>query len=184
MKVTPLEIPEVLLIEPRVFGDERGYFFESFQESRYAEAGISSRFVQDNVSRSTRGVLRGLHLQNPDAQGKLVQVLDGEVLDVAVDVRVGSPSFGRFASAVLSSKNHLQLWVPPGFAHGFFVTSGSALFAYKCTTSYRPEAELGIAWNDPDIAITWPAGEKKVSTRDASHPRLRELSNSKLPRYG
>ncbi len=184
MKVTPLEIPEVLLIEPKVFGDPRGYFLETFHEQRYAEAGISLRFVQDNVSRSSRGVLRGLHLQNPDAQGKLVQVLDGEVLDVAVDVRLGSPTFGRFVSAALSSQNHLQLWVPPGFAHGFVVTSESALFSYKCTALYRPEAELGIAWNDPDIGITWPSGEKTVSARDAAHPRLRDVPKERLPRHG
>jgi dTDP-4-dehydrorhamnose 3,5-epimerase len=183
MKVTPLEIPEVLLVAPKVFGDERGYFCETYHRGRYAEAGIPHEFVQDNVSRSGRGVLRGLHLQSPDEQGKLVQVLDGEVLDVAVDVRVGSPTFGRFASALLSASNHLQLWVPPGFAHGFYVTSESALFSYKCTALYRPEAELGIAWDDPDIGIVWPAGEKIVSARDAAHPRLRDVPKQRLPKH-
>ncbi len=184
MKVTPLAIPEVLLVEPKVFGDARGFFFESYHAERYAEAGIPSAFVQDNVSRSGRGVLRGLHLQEPDPQGKLVQVLDGEVLDVAVDVRVGSPAFGRAVSAILSAENHRQLWVPPGFAHGFCVTSESALFSYKCTALYRPAAEVGVAWNDPDLAIDWPGGEKTVSPRDAAHPRLRDIPRDRLPRYG
>lgn len=184
MKVTPLEIPEVLLVEPKVFGDARGYFFESYHEARYRDAGIPGPFVQDNVSRSGRGVLRGLHLQHPRDQGKLVQVLEGEVLDVAVDVRVGSKTFGKWVSATLSADNHRQLYVPPGFAHGFCVTSDSALFAYKCTDFYHPEHELGIAWDDPELGIEWPEGEKVVSARDRAHPRLRDVPEARLPHHG
>jgi dTDP-4-dehydrorhamnose 3,5-epimerase len=185
MKVTPLEpLPEVRLVEPKVFGDERGFFFESYHEARYREAGLPARFVQDNVSRSSRGVLRGLHLQNPHGQGKLVYVLEGEVLDVAVDVRVGSPTFGRWVAASLSAANHRQLYVPPGFAHGFCVRSERALFAYKCTDFYHPEHELGVAFDDPDLGVEWPPGEKIVSARDRAHPRLRDVDESRLPRHG
>lgn len=183
MEVVRLEIPEVLLIKPQVFGDERGYFKETFHAGRYASHGMRMPFVQDNLSRSRKGTLRGLHLQNPHAQGKLVSVLEGEVYDVAVDVRVGSPTFGRFVSALISDKNHQQLYIPPGFAHGFCVTSESALFAYKCTDLYHPEAEVGIAWNDPAIGIPWPVPSPLVGAKDQNNLPLSQIDPSKLPRY-
>ena len=183
MKVTELALPGVLLIEPKVFGDARGFFMETFHQGRYAEHGMRQPFVQDNVSLSRRGVLRGLHLQNPNPQGKLVSVLKGEVFDVAVDVRVGSPHFGRWAGATLSADNKHQLWVPPGFAHGFLVTSDEALFVYKCTDLYNPPAEQGIMWNDPDIGIDWPMAEPALSARDAASPRLRDVPQDRLTRY-
>jgi dTDP-4-dehydrorhamnose 3,5-epimerase len=183
MKVTPTALPSVLLIEPRVFGDERGYFFETFQAERYREAGIIGPFVQDNLSRSRRGILRGLHLQNPRVQGKLVSVLDGEVFDVAVDVRVGSPTFGRHVGEVLSAENKRQLWIPAGFAHGFCVTSDSALFHYKCTDLYHPEHEVGIAWNDPAIGIEWPIRDPLLSDKDRQNPNLCDVVPKTLPPY-
>ena len=151
MNIEELSLPGVLLITPKVFGDARGYFVETFARERYAEAGVDLPFVQDNLSRSPKGVLRGLHLQHPHGQGKLVQVVEGSVFDVAVDVRVGSPTFGKWAGAELSADNHCQLWVPPGFAHGFVVTSEHALFSYKCTDTYHPECELSVLWSDPAI---------------------------------
>jgi dTDP-4-dehydrorhamnose 3,5-epimerase len=183
MNVTPMSLPEVLLIEPQRFGDARGYFLETWREERYREIGIALPFVQDNLSRSARGILRGLHLQQPNAQGKLVSVLVGEVFDVAVDVRVGSPNFGKWTGATLSAEDHRQLWIPPGFAHGFCVTSESALFAYKCTAAYSAPDELGVAWNDPGIAIPWPTAEPKLSTKDAALPRLADIDKARLPRY-
>lgn len=183
MDVVPLEIPEVLLIKPKVFGDERGYFVETYQSARYAAAGVPAAFVQDNLSRSGRGILRGLHLQQPHAQGKLVSVLEGEVFDVAVDVRVGSPSFGRWVSAVLSAQNHHQLYVPPGFAHGFCVTSDSAIFSYKCTDLYHPECELGVAWNDPQLGISWPVDKPLIGAKDQNNLPLAQIDPAKLPRY-
>lgn len=177
MKVTPLAIADVLLIEPDVFGDARGYFFESFNTRRYRDIGIDLPFVQDNVSVSARGVLRGLHFQQPNAQGKLVQVMSGEVFDVAVDLRAGSASFGKWVGATLSAANHHQLWVPPGFAHGFVVTSESALFAYKCTAFYDKSSDRAVRWNDPDIGIRWPVTDVQLSERDASAPLLRDLTN-------
>jgi dTDP-4-dehydrorhamnose 3,5-epimerase len=180
VKVTPLAIPDVLLIVPDVFGDARGYFLESFNAARYRDAGIVLPFVQDNVSLSARGVLRGLHFQSPNAQGKLVQVLAGEVFDVAVDVRAGSPTFGRWVSATLSGANHHQLWLPPGFAHGFVVTSDSAMFAYKCTALYERSSERTIRWNDPEIAIRWPIADVQLSDKDANAPLLRELASDAL----
>lgn len=177
MKVTPLAIADVLLIEPDVFGDARGYFLETFNASRYRDIGIDLPFVQDNVSVSARGVLRGLHFQQPNAQGKLVQVMSGEVFDVAVDVRAGSASFGEWVGATLSAANHHQLWVPPGFAHGFVVTSESALFAYKCTAFYDKASDRAVRWNDPDIGIRWPVTDVQLSDRDASAPLLRDLTN-------
>ena len=181
MKVTPQRIPEVVLIEPTVHGDARGFFFESFHARRYADAGIFLPFVQDNVSRSGKGTLRGLHFQEPNAQGKLVQVLRGEVFDVAVDVRQGSPTFGQWVGVELSEDNRRQLWVPPGFAHGFCVTSELAEFSYKCTEFYAPECEQGIAWNDPDLAIPWPVSAPILSKKDAAAPRLAEAKV--LPRF-
>lgn len=183
MRVSETKLPGVLLIEPKVHGDARGYFFESWQRERYAEAGLPREFVQDNFSRSQRGTLRGLHLQHPHAQGKLVSALEGEVFDVAVDTRVGSPTFGQWAGALLSADNKHQLYVPPGFAHGFCVTSESALFAYKCTDLYHPETELSIAWNDPDIAIAWPLESPTLSAKDQKAPRLRDVPAARLPSY-
>jgi len=183
MNITSTEIPEVKLVTPRVFGDSRGYFFETYHAERYAELGLEARFVQDNVSRSQHGTLRGLHLQSPHGQGKLVWVLMGEVYDVAVDVRVGSPTFGRFVGQLLSEENHLQLYVPPGFAHGFVVTSEHAIFAYKCTDFYHPEAEVGVAWNDPAIGIAWPVEKPLLSDKDRKHPPLADIDPSRLPRH-
>ena len=154
MKVIRTQIPEVLIFEPKVFGDSRGYFFESYQTDRYATHGIAGPFVQDNMSRSVRGVLRGLHLQNPRTQGKLVTVLRGTILDVAVDVRLGSPTFGRHVAAELSEDNRSQMWIPRGFAHGFLVLSESADFFYKCDEFYSPADEIAIQWDDPTSAST------------------------------
>lgn len=175
-------IPGVLLVTPAVHGDARGYFFESWRADRYAHIGVPDKFVQDNVSRSARGVLRGLHLQSPHPQGKLVQVLEGEVFDVAVDVRVGSPAFGRWVGYRLSSANHQQLYLPPGVAHGFCTLSETALLSYKCTDYYHPETELTIAWNDPAIAIDWPYADPSLSARDRAASALAELT-AQLPRW-
>ncbi len=175
MKVIPTEIPGVLILEPKVFGDERGFFLETFHAKRYADAGIPGPFVQDNYSRSVKGTLRGLHFQEPQAQGKLVQVVAGAVYDVAVDIRRGSPTFGKWVGVELSSENKRQFWVPPGFAHGFCVLSESADFQYKCTALYAPENERAIIWNDPDLAIPWPiSGAPKLSAKDAAAPRLKD----------
>ena len=179
MQVIPQEIPELLLIEPKVFGDARGYFKETFHAERYAAAGMALPFVQDNVSRSRRGILRGLHMQNPYSQGKLVSVLEGEVYDVAVDVRLGSPTFGRWVGMLLSAENHRQFYVPPGFAHGFCVTSEVADVAYKCSSYYDAATESGIAYDDPAIGIEWPIGvEPIVSERDATAPRLGDVAST------
>ena len=166
MEVTKTAIPAVLLIKPNVFGDSRGWFQETFQTYRYREAGIDADFVQDNVSFSQRGVLRGLHFQDPQPQGKLVSVLQGEVFDVAVDIRRGSPTFGQWVGEYLSADNHHQLWVPPGFAHGFCVTSETALLAYKCSDYYNPKTEYCIRWDDPTLNIEWPIKEPLVSEKD------------------
>ena len=184
MKVTPMSLPEVLLVEPQRFGDARGYFMETWRDERYTAAGIALPFVQDNLSRSARGILRGLHLQNPNGQGKLVYILDGEVFDVAVDVRVGSPNFGKWTGAILSAEDHRQLWIPPGFAHGFVVTSATALFAYKCTAPYSAADEFGVLWNDPALGIPWPAAAPLLSTKDAVLPKLAEIDRKRLPRFG
>jgi len=184
VKVTPTALPEVLLIEPTVYGDARGFFFESFSTERYEAAGVQGPFLQDNVSFSQRGVLRGLHLQNPSAQGKLVSALEGEVFDVAVDVRVGSPRFGRWVGETLSATNKRQLWVPPGFAHGFVVTSAQALFAYKCTEYYRPEAEVCIRWDDPRIGIGWPTRDVTLSAKDRAGVALDAVDPARLLPYG
>ncbi len=183
MKVEPGRISGLLVIEPRVFGDERGFFMESYSRDRYAEAGLPREFVQDNVSLSARGILRGLHLQHPHDQGKLCHVLDGEVFDVAVDVRVGSPTFGRWQGLVLSSTNKLQFYIPPGFAHGFCVLSERALFSYKCTEFYEAPSELGVAWDDPDIGIEWPIETPQLSAKDAKNPLLKDIPKGVLPRY-
>lgn len=183
MQANPTKLPEVLLIQPQVFGDDRGYFMETFQAKRYAEAGIDQSFVQDNLSYSSKGVLRGLHYQQPNAQGKLVQVLQGEVFDVAVDIRRGSPTFGQWVGERLDARDHRQLWVPPGFAHGFVTLSETALFAYKCTDYYAPDSERGIRWDDPDIDIHWPIEPVEISDKDAAASYLRDVSPNELPSY-
>ena len=184
MKVTQTKLPGVIVLEPDVLGDARGYFCETFSNKRYEEAGLRLSFVQDNVSFSEKNVLRGLHFQNPNAQGKLVQVLSGKVFDVAVDIRVGSPNFGQWFGETLSVENHKQMYIPPGFAHGFCVLSDNTLFSYKCTDYYSPTTEGGIIWNDPDIGITWPADAPKISKKDANNPRLKDIPKDKLPKYG
>ena len=156
MEFEPTAIPDVVLIRPKVFGDPRGYFFESWEERKFAAAGLDVKFVQDNHSRSARNILRGLHYQIQQSQGKLVRVVTGAVFDVAVDIRRSSPTFGRWVGVTLSEENHDMLWVPPGFAHGFLVLSESADFLYRCTDFWAPSHERAIAWNDPDLNITWP----------------------------
>jgi len=181
MKVTPTELPEVLLIEPDVFGDTRGFFMESFHAEKYGKLGLPQQFVQDNHSRSSRGVLRGLHYQLRQPQGKLVRVAAGEVFDVAVDIRTGSPRFGQWTGVVLSEDNHRQMYIPPGFAHGFCVLSEMADFLYKCTDYYAPDDEHGIIWNDPDIGIEWPDIKYLLSDKDRTHAKLNDSKN--LPVY-
>ena len=185
MKTQPLAIADVILVTPRVHGDHRGYFVETFHADRYAAAGIGEglRFVQDNVARSKRGILRGLHLQEPHGQGKLVSCTEGEVFDVAVDVRVGSPTFGQWVGARLSAESHQQLWVPPGFAHGYQVLSEAAVFAYKCTDLYHPDHELGVAWDDPAIGIEWPGAGPVLSDKDQRLPNLAAIDSARLPRW-
>lgn len=180
MNVIPCDVEGLLLIEPRVFGDPRGYFLETWHERRYREVGIPGPFVQDNLSFSRRGTVRGLHFQNPEAQAKLVYVLEGEVFDVAVDLRRSSPTFGRWYGVRLSSENKRQLYIPTGFAHGFAVLSESALFAYKCTAFYAPQHEVTLLWNDPDLGIPWPVMEPLVSEKDQRGQRLRDLPPEKL----
>ena len=174
MKVTATSIPEVLIIEPKLFGDERGFFYESFNQRAFNEAtGLADNFVQDNHSRSTKGVLRGLHYQVENPQGKLVRVARGSVFDVAVDIRKSSPNFGKWFGVELSEQNHRQLWVPPGFAHGFLVTSDSADFLYKTTDYYAPQFERCIAWDDAAIGVQWPAGlTPQLSAKDSTGSRL------------
>jgi len=183
MKVSETELEGVLLIEPRVFSDSRGHFLEAYQETRYAAAGIQGPFVQDNLVMSARHVLRGLHLQNPHGQGKLVQALEGEIFDAAVDARWGSSSFGKWFGAILSAANHRQIYVPPEFAHGYVVLSDGALVSYKTTDFYTPDAETAVAWDDPDIGIDWPVADPVLSERDAAAPRLSEIPQARLPRY-
>ena len=166
MKVTPLAVPGPLLIEPRVFHDGRGWFLESWNERRYAEAGIDAHFVQDNISRSKRGVIRGLHYQEPDPQAKLCSVVYGEVWDVIVDVRPGSATRGRWEAVTLSAENAMELHVPEGFAHGFAVLSDVAVFSYRCSRYYNPAAERTIRWDDPELAIPWPVAEPLLSEKD------------------
>lgn len=181
MKVTETKLPGVLVIEPDVFGDTRGFFMETFRQERYEEAGIKENFVQDNLSFSSRGVLRGLHYQNPHSQGKLVSVVQGEVFDVAADIRQGSPTFGQWVGVNLSGENHHQFWIPAGFAHGFCVLSETAYFTYKCTDIYTPSAEGGIIWNDPDIGVDWPLKDVLLSDKDQVYPKLKDVPAAKLP---
>jgi dTDP-4-dehydrorhamnose 3,5-epimerase len=184
VKVTaPPALPERRLFHVQVFHDSRGRFLELHHEERYAGAGVDARFVQDNVSVSKRHVLRGLHFQHPRAQGKLISVLEGEVFDVAVDVRRGSPTFARWVGFTLSGENAAQLWIPPGFAHGFVVTGEHALVAYKCTEPYVPAAEHTVRWDDPEIGIEWPVTEPELSLRDATAPTLAALPEDALPRW-
>jgi dTDP-4-dehydrorhamnose 3,5-epimerase len=183
MNVERTALPGVAIISPLVRVDARGSFHESWQLARYGDAGLPTRWVQDNISRSRRGVLRGLHFQHPDGQAKLVSALVGEILDVAVDVRHGSATFGRAVSVTLSSDNGRQLYVPSGFAHGFLVLSDEAVVHYKCTEYYRPAQEHVVAWNDPDLGLTWPTAEPILSPKDAAAPRLRQLSAHALPRH-
>ena len=178
MKVIPLAIPDVLLIEPRVFGDERGFFYESFNQQRFNEVtGLDLQFVQDNHSKSAKNVLRGLHYQlPPKAQGKLVRIVAGEVFDVAVDIRKDSPTYGHWVGVTLSGDNKHQLWIPPGFAHGFLVISDSAEFLYKTTDYYAPELERCVRWNDPELGIQWPIeGEPTLSGKDAQGAAFRAV---------
>lgn len=183
MKVTKAGLPGVMLIEPKAFNDDRGFFMETWSRKRYVEAGVPSDFVQDNLSFSKRGVLRGLHYQNPFGQGKLVYVLKGEVFDVAVDIRTGSPTFGRWTGVTLSGDNKRQLFIPEGFAHGYFVISDTALFAYKCTDFYNPETEGVIRWDDPDIGIEWPVKNPILADKDRVCPLFRDIPPERLPQY-
>ncbi len=180
MNILATPLPGVLIIEPEVFGDARGFFVETWQAERYTTAGLPI-FVQDNLSLSSKGVLRGLHYQEPEAQGKLVYVLEGEVFDVAVDIRIGSGTFGKWYGVTLSFTNKRQFYVPAGFAHGFVVTSDTALFAYKCTELYRPEHDHSIRWNDPDIGIAWPTNDPELSAKDSAAPRLADIPHDELP---
>jgi dTDP-4-dehydrorhamnose 3,5-epimerase len=181
MQVMQAEIPEILIFQPKVIGDDRGFFLETFQVQRYAEHGLTRPLVQDNSSRSRRGVLRGLHLQNPRSQGKLVSVLRGCVLDVAVDVRQGSPTFGRHVAIELCDDTFRQIWIPRGFAHGFVVLSESADFFYRCDDFYSPADEIAIRWNDPAIGIDWRTDEPTLGARDVNAPLLKDVA--KLPIY-
>jgi dTDP-4-dehydrorhamnose 3,5-epimerase len=174
------KIPGVIVVEPSVHRDERGFFFESYHAPRYREGGIHAHFVQDNHSRSSRDTLRGLHGQNPHAQGKLCRVVAGEVFDVAVDARKASPTYAQHFATTLSAENFRQIYIPPGVIHGFLVTSDFAEFEYKCTDLYHPEAEFSVAWDDPDIAIRWPIDAPILSEKDRSAPRLREVEKRLL----
>jgi len=175
-------IPGLLVVEPKVHGDTRGFFMETWHASRYRDAGLPDRFVQSNLSRSGPGVIRGLHFQFPEPQGKLVYVLEGRVFDVAVDIRTDSPTFRQWAGVELSAENHRQMYVPEGFAHGFCVLGDGALLAYLCTAEYRAEYDAAIAWDDPDLGIRWPLADARLSRKDASAPRLAEIPGDALPR--
>jgi dTDP-4-dehydrorhamnose 3,5-epimerase len=184
LKISETKLPGVLIFEPDLFSDDRGFFLETWRRQRYYDAGILDSFVQDNVSVSQKGTLRGLHFQHPHAQGKLIQVLSGEVMDVAVDIRLDSPTFAKSVSVILSESNHKQVYIPPGFAHGFCVISDTAIFSYKCTNCYNASAEGGVAWNDPDLGIDWPIDSPIISAKDAGYPRLKDISHDSLPHFG
>ena len=175
MKITQTQLPGITLIQPEIHGDARGFFTETYQSQRYREGGIDATFVQDNLSRSERGVLRGLHFQVEKPQGKLVSCPRGSVFDVAVDVDPSSSTFKQYVAVELNEENHLQMWIPPGYAHGFCVLSEVADFHYKCTEFYQPSLERGVFWNDPDIGIRWPVTSPTLSARDGALPRLAEL---------
>ena len=184
MKIIETDLPGCIVIEPQVFGDDRGFFYESFNRDKFAAHGLSiPNFVQGNVSSSARGVLRGLHYQWPKPQGKYVSVLEGEVWDVAVDIRRGSPTFGRWEAVMLSGENRRQLWIPPGFAHGFVVLSERAIFHYLCTEPYRREFDAALRWNDARLAIDWPVSAPLLSDKDANAPFLDDIPPEKLPEY-
>jgi dTDP-4-dehydrorhamnose 3,5-epimerase len=183
MKAVDTDLPGCLVFEPQVFGDDRGFFYESFNRDKLAAIGLAPEFVQGNVSSSSRGVLRGLHYQWPKPQGKLVSVLEGEVWDVAVDIRRGSPTFGRWTAAVLSAENKRHFWIPGGFAHGFVTLSERALFTYLCTATYDRDADAGIRWNDAGLAIDWPASAPLLSDKDAKAPFLADVAQERLPVY-
>jgi dTDP-4-dehydrorhamnose 3,5-epimerase len=183
MNIKEVKIQGILIIEPDVFKDERGFFLETWNKERYEKIGIQYSFVQDNISFSKKGILRGLHFQYPQPQGKLIQVLSGQVIDIAVDIRIGSPTYGQWHSEILSNVNLRQMYAPPGFAHGYCVMSESAIFSYKCTDFYNPNTERGIIWNDPDLNINWPIEEPVLSPKDAKYPMLKDLPPDKLPRF-
>jgi dTDP-4-dehydrorhamnose 3,5-epimerase len=183
MKFIETSLLGCVVIEPQVFGDSRGFFYESYNEAKYREAGVDRRFVQSNVSRSARGVLRGLHYQWPHPQGKLVSVLEGEVYDVAVDIRRGSPTFGQWAGVMLTAENHRHFWIPEGFAHGFCVVSEFATFSYQCTDLYDAKADGGIRWNDPAIGIDWPISSPLLSDKDSKASMLADVPLDRLPEY-
>jgi dTDP-4-dehydrorhamnose 3,5-epimerase len=183
MKVNRTENLDLVILEPRVFADNRGHFLELFQAERYLEHGVPGRFVQDNLSYSTKGVVRGLHYQLGRPQGKLVGVIQGVVFDVAVDIRTGSPTFGRYTGIVLSSENYPQVYIPEGFAHGFCVLSESAIVLYKCTDYYVPREERGIRWNDPSLNIAWPVRTPVLSEKDAAYPLLKDMGEDQLPPF-
>ncbi|WP_369930791.1 dTDP-4-dehydrorhamnose 3,5-epimerase [Xanthomonas sp. NCPPB 2632] len=181
MKFVETSLPGCIVIEPQVFGDSRGFFYESYNEAKYREAGIDRRFVQSNVSRSARGVLRGLHYQWPHPQGKLVSVLEGEVYDVAVDIRRGSPTFGQWAGVMLTAENHRHFWIPEGFAHGFCVVSEHATFSYQCTDLYDAKADGAVRWDDPAVGIDWPLTDPLLSDKDSKAPLLADVPVDRLP---
>lgn len=181
MKVVETGLPGCVVIEPAVFGDERGFFFETWNAERFAERGLPTTFVQSNVSSSSRGVLRGLHYQWPNPQGKLVSVLEGEVYDVAVDIRRGSPTFGQWEAVILSAENKRQFWIPEGFAHGFAVVSERAVFSYLCTAVYDKVADAGVRWDDPGIGIDWPISHPQLSAKDEAAPLLADVAPERLP---
>jgi dTDP-4-dehydrorhamnose 3,5-epimerase len=183
MNIIKTKIPNVLIIEPKVFGDSRGFFLETYNAERYRTHGIHDTFIQDNHSHSQKGVLRGLHSQLHYPQGKLVSVTCGKVFDVAIDIRHGSPTFGQSVSVILDDEQHRQFYIPPGFAHGFCVLSDLADFTYKCTEIYHPEDEIGIRYDDPDLAIEWPLENPLLSAKDSAYPLLREIPINKLPQY-
>jgi dTDP-4-dehydrorhamnose 3,5-epimerase len=182
VRFLPTEIPEVVVVEPDVHRDERGFFLETYHRDKYREGGITATFVQDNHSRSAADTLRGLHAQEKRPQGKLVRCIEGEIFDVAVDVRRGSPTFGRWVAVVLSADNFRQLWIPEGFLHGFCVLSPLAQVEYKCTDLYAPDDELSVAWNDPDLGVRWPVTAPRVSPRDQRAPTLAAVTD-RLPVY-
>jgi dTDP-4-dehydrorhamnose 3,5-epimerase len=184
MKIIETQLAGVKIIQPDIFTDDRGYFLETYQERRYEEHGIKVDFVQDNLSFSTKGTLRGLHYQYPHPQAKLVQVIQGEVLDVIVDIRKGSPTFGKWTGIRLSQKNRKQVFAPEGFAHGYCVLSDNAIFAYKCSDFYTPECEKGVLWSDPDIGIGWPVEMPILSEKDERYSSLKNIPDEDLPEYG
>jgi dTDP-4-dehydrorhamnose 3,5-epimerase len=183
MKTIHTSLPGVVVIEPQVFGDARGFFYESYNQAKYVDAGITATFVQSNVSRSSKGVLRGLHYQWPNPQGKLVSVLEGEVYDVAVDIRRGSPTFGQWTGAMLTADNHRHFWIPEGFAHGFCVLSDYATFMYQCTALYDAKADASIRWDDASLGIDWPISGPQLSEKDLKAPMLADVPADRLPTF-